>query len=250
MNLILNMLNRVNDLEPESFYNKVSEMLSKKEKMFVVTANPEIIMNGCNNEEVFGILSEKAVVIPDGIGVAKAVGALRSKKISRNTGVELVEFLLKECNKKNYRILIYGSKEEVLKSFKKKCDEIWPNIEFDGLYNGYDYTEKEVLNRIKESKPDVYLVALGSPKQELFINKFYERIENGVCVGVGGSLDVLSGHVKRAPKFFIKCNLEWLYRVATEPKRLKRFVNGNIKFLVLFIPELIRTKWLKSKCKK
>lgn len=247
MGLILDMLNKVNDVSPDNFYGAISEILSKKKKAFVVTANPEIIMNGRNNNEVFNILYKKAIVIPDGIGVAKAVGFLKGKEVARNTGVDLVEFLLEESNRMNYKILIYGSKQNVLESLKEKCDKIYPNIEFEGMYNGYENSEQYVLKQIEKSKADIYLIALGSPRQELFINSFFEYIEYGVCVGVGGSFDVLSGHIKRAPGFFINHNLEWLYRVLTQPKRLRRFVRGNIKFVLLFVPELFKIKFCKTK---
>ena len=80
-------------------------------------------------------------------------------------------------------------------------------------------------------KPDLTVVALGVPTQELFINDLYSEAKNGIFIGVGGSLDVLSGNKKRAPLFMRKINLEWLYRIATDPKRIRRFYDNNIKFV-------------------
>jgi len=88
-----------------------------------------------------------------------------------------------------------------------------------------------VFEEIASLKPDVCLVALGIPVQEKLIYKHLDKFEKGIFVGVGGSFDVISGTKKRAPEFFIKCNLEWLYRIAKEPKRLKRFYNSNVKFI-------------------
>lgn len=82
-------------------------------------------------------------------------------------------------------------------------------------------------------------MALGTPRQELFINSFYDEIGKGICVGIGGSMDVLSGHVKRAPQFFLTHNLEWLYRITTEPKRMQRFIKGNIMFVFVFIKDMM-----------
>ena len=88
------------------------------------------------------------------------------------------------------------------------------------------------MQKIVKLNPDICLVALGIPKQELLISKYIENAKKGIYIGVGGSFDVLSGVKKRAPKIFIKLNLEWLYRIIKEPKRIKRFWNNNVKFLI------------------
>ena len=98
------------------------------------------------------------------------------------------------------------------------------------LYVGGSDKERQIEN-LSQQQPDIVIVALGAPKQELLIHRYYRRGEKGVFIGVGGSFDVLSGRKKRAPSFFIRHNLEWLYRIASEPKRLKRFWDSNIKFL-------------------
>ena len=89
-----------------------------------------------------------------------------------------------------------------------------------------------MFDEIADEQPDIVLVALGIPQQEILIYKNYERFEKGIFIGVGGSFDVLSGMKKRAPEFFVKCNLEWLYRIVKEPKRMKRFFVSNIKFII------------------
>ena len=98
----------------------------------------------------------------------------------------------------------------------------------------FDITTKAMngLNEVlSKEKPDIVLVALGIPLQEKLIYKHLNKFDKGIFVGVGGSFDVISGHKKRAPKIFIKLNLEWLYRILKEPKRLKRFYDSNVKFL-------------------
>lgn len=243
MNSILDILENVNNDEPKKFYKFVDKSILKETKQFIVTANPEIIMMGRNNDDMNRVL-KKAVVIPDGIGVVKALGIL-SKRASRNTGIDLVNHLLNVANERTLKVFIYGSKEETLKDFEDVCTDKWSNIKIVGLYNGYTSKKEEVISKIKESNCDIVLVALGTPKQELFIDTFYDDISKGICVGIGGSIDVLSGNVKRAPKFFLKCNLEWLYRITTDPKRLKRFWNGNIVFIFVLFKEMIRKKMKK-----
>ena len=97
--------------------------------------------------------------------------------------------------------------------------------------NGYVEDKQKVFDEIEKLSPDLVLVALGIPAQELLINKNFEKFNKGIFIGVGGSFDVLSGTKKRAPKFFIKFHLEWLYRITTEPKRMKRFLDSNVKYL-------------------
>ena len=87
------------------------------------------------------------------------------------------------------------------------------------------------MEEIVKKEPDVILVALGTPHQELLIDKYYERASKGIFLGVGGSFDVLSGMKKRAPRIFIKCNMEWLYRIVSEPKRIGRFYKSNVRFI-------------------
>ena len=97
--------------------------------------------------------------------------------------------------------------------------------------NGYEKDKDKVFLDIVSKKPDIVLVALGIPLQEKLIYKYLDKFEKGIFVGVGGSFDVISGHKKRAPKVFIKLNLEWLYRIMKEPSRLKRFYDSNVKFI-------------------
>ena len=107
----------------------------------------------------------------------------------------------------------------------------YPGIELVGYTDGYVENKESVFRKITEMEPDIVLVALGTPAQELLIHRYYRADRPGLYMGVGGSFDVLSGLKKRAPSFFIKFNLEWLYRITKEPKRLKRFWNSNVKFL-------------------
>ena len=113
-----------------------------------------------------------------------------------------------------------------------KIKSEYPNINILGFSDGYVKDRDKVFKEIIKLKPDVCLVALGIPHQEKLIYKYLDKFDKGIFVGVGGSFDVLSGSKKRAPKIFIKLNLEWFYRIICEPKRLKRFWNNNVKFIL------------------
>lgn len=216
----------------ECFRNVLEQKMDKEEKTFVITANPETLMIGSDNSEFDEILkSDKTIIVPDGIGVVKAANILNIPVKERVTGVEIVQSLFEMLNKKSRSIYLLGAKKEVLDKLVERLNIEYPNVKILGACDGYVKNKDEVFEKIVESKPDVVLVALGIPAQELLIYKYYDKFEKGIFVGVGGSFDVLSGTKKRAPKIFIKLNLEWLYRIACEPKRIKRFYTSNVKFI-------------------
>lgn len=107
---------------------------------------------------------------------------------------------------------------------KEVLKKNYPNLKLVGAANGYEKDKDNVFEKMARTKPDIVLVALGIPLQEKLIYKHLAKFYKGIFVGVGGSFDVISGHKKRAPKIFIKLNLEWLYRILKEPKRLKDFM--------------------------
>lgn len=215
-----------------AFFQEASQALDQEHKLFVVTANPETFMTGRANPAFDALLNkESAVIVPDGIGVVKAAGMMGMELEGRITGVDFVTALFQMAHEKQKSVYLYGAKPEVLNSLVERLKREYPGIELAGARDGYHNKDDDVFADMLRVKPDIVLVALGIPRQELLIDRYYDQFEKGIFVGVGGSFDVLSGMKKRAPKFFVKCNLEWLYRIVTEPKRLKRFYNGNVKFI-------------------
>lgn len=216
----------------EAFTGVLEQKLDQKEKTFVITANPETLMIGQDNPEFDRILkSDKTIIVPDGIGVVKAANMLHIPVKERVTGVEIVQKLFEFLNQKKGSLYLLGAKKEVLDKLVERLNTEYPGIELAGHCDGYVKDKDAVFEKIAEAQPDVVLVALGIPAQELLIDKHYDEFEKGIFIGVGGSFDVLSGTKKRAPKIFIKLNLEWLYRIVTEPKRIKRFYVSNVKFI-------------------
>ena len=178
------------------------------------------------------LLDEKTSLVPDGISVVKAAKKLDIPVKERITGVEIAEYLIKELNNPGKSLYLFGATNEVIETLAKKITVEYPNIKLLGYSDGYAEDKDRVFEDIARLKPDVCLVAMGVPLQEKLIYRHLSSFDKGIFVGVGGSFDVLSGTKKRAPKFFIKCNLEWLYRIAKEPSRLKRFYNNNVKFVL------------------
>lgn len=226
------LLEKIYNKSQKEFFDLLEKNIKNEEKMFVVTANPETLMIGVNNPEFHEVLKqEKVTITPDGIGVVKALGALNIDVEGRITGVDISKHLLKIGNENNKSVYLYGAKPEVLEALVTKLGQEYPNLTISGSRDGYNNDGDEVFKDIIEKKPDIILVALGIPRQELLISKYFDEIEKGIFVGVGGTFDVLSGTKKRAPQMFIKLNLEWLYRIGKEPKRFGRFYKSNVKFI-------------------
>ena len=216
----------------ESFYKIIKTNIKNNNKMFIVTANPETFMMSENDKEMNDLLLDKeSILVPDGIGIVKATKMLNYKIEERITGIDIAVKLLEYGNELNKTIYLFGSKQEVIDSMLEVIKKEYPNLKVIGASNGYEKDKDAIFKKIISKKPDIVLVALGIPNQEKLIFKYLDKFDKGIFVGVGGSFDVISGHKKRAPKIFIKLNLEWLYRITKEPKRIKRFYDSNIKFM-------------------
>lgn len=218
--------------DKESFYKIVKKNLKENNKMFIVTANPETFMLSVKDDELNNMLEDdNTILVPDGIGVVKAGRSIGYNINERITGIDISYKLLEYGNDLKKSIYLFGSKQEVLDMMKDVLKKDYPNLKVVGMRNGYGKDKDSEFEEIVKLKPDIILVALGIPAQEKLIYRHLNKFKKGIFMGVGGSFDVISGSKKRAPKFFIKYNLEWLYRIVKEPSRLKRFYNSNIKFL-------------------
>ena len=224
-------LKRVYGGSARSYFERAEKALLSGERLFTVTANPEIIMHADRDPKIKKLLlSPDAEIIPDGISVVKAMNTLGCEASERITGVDLAAHLLMAAGENGKSVYLLGAKEEVVSALAEKLRAEHPDITVN-YHNGYDGDKDVIFDEIAALAPDLVLVGLGVPAQELLIYRHLPKFTRGVLVGVGGSFDVLSGSKKRAPQFFVKTNTEWLYRIAKEPQRLGRFWNNNVKFL-------------------
>jgi len=219
--------------KPEPFYDILKSHINRQEKVLLVTANPEVFSKAQEQEELHRLLLDDEVMIsPDGEGVVKAARMLGFDIWGKIAGVDTVSKMLAYCNEQKKSLYCFGSKQEVLDALKIRLEQTYPNLKIAGMKNGYDYAEDDVFQDMAEKQPDLILVALGVPKQELAVYRHMEMFSKGVFIGVGGSLDVLSGFKKRAPEWLIRCKLEWLYRLIKEPSRIKKFYRTHVLFLL------------------
>ena len=213
--------------------------IENKKRVNIISGNPEVLYNGIKNEFLRNSFTkEDALIIPDGVGTllaAKINGIDITEKIA---GIEVMNMLLGEARDKNLKVFLLGAKEETLIKCKEKIKENYDGINIVGSNNGFFDLDNcdDLIEKINESKADILLVAMGAPRQEVFIEKYKDKLCCKIFMGVGGSFDVFAGNVNRAPQFMINIGMEWFYRVAKEPWRIKRL--GSIpKFLVLSLKE-------------
>lgn len=206
------------------------------------TPNAEIVQMCVEHPDKRELINSADLVIPDGAGVVLA-GKILNKKLPKGkvAGVELLEGIIRNSGKNGRRIFLLGSKPDagngksVAETAKEKLTEKYPDALIVGTRDGYFKDDAAVIEEINASDADFLAVCLGVPKQEEWMNAHLDEIKVGLMGGFGGSLDVFAGTVNRAPKFFIKFNLEWLYRFAKQPTRIGRmmkipkFVFGTVK---------------------
>lgn len=218
------------ELIPKLFAN-----IDTKTKSLVVAINPEKLMKAKDDPELKALLNRAEFQIPDGIGVIIASKLRKGNITSRVTGVDMMDRIVREAAKTGKSIFLYGAKPGVAEAAARKLTDTYPNLQVAGTLDGYEQDTQKVLNAINEAKPEILFVAMGSPKQELWIEQHRDNLYPTLYQGVGGSFDVLAGNIKRAPAAFQKVGAEWLYRLILEPSRIKRQMN-----LPKFLFEIIR----------
>lgn len=201
------------------------ERIAKGEQSTIIAVNPEKVMVANQDPLVKELINGSTFQIPDGVGILLASKLKGGKLKERVTGVDMMERLLQFAAQEGHGVFFYGAKEEVVSEAKRKLEERYPSLQIVGYENGYVTDHEKLVESINQSGATLLFVALGSPKQELWIREHMDKLNVKVFQGVGGSFDVFAGKVKRAPLFFRKLGLEWFYRLMKEPKRLKRQLN-------------------------
>ncbi len=218
----------------EQLVQKIFKDYENNEQIFIVNINPEIAASNYKNEEFKNVLNQQKYQIPDGSGIVWASKKQKGNIKERIAGIDLMLKICEESQKYSSNIFLYGGKESIAEKAKEQLETLFPKIRIVGTKNGYDEEEK-VLQELKKNPVDILFVGLGSPKQENFIIKYKEELKNiKILMPVGGSLDVISKTKKRAPKWVIKCNIEWLYRLVKEPTRIFRQTK-LVKFVFLVL---------------
>jgi len=206
-------------------------LIEKKKGGQIVTINPEMIELGLKDSEFAQILHNADLVIPDGVGVKIGL-KIKGINTPRIAGIEFSRKIIEECAKNNFSVGMIGAKPEIIQKAAENLKSEILNLNIAYIQDGYFQDTESVLTELTEKAPRFVLVALGSPRQEEFIKKARKLLPEAVMIGVGGSFDVWSGVIQRAPEIYQKLGLEWLYRTVKEPWRLKRIFPTLPRFML------------------
>ncbi|NCB41301.1 MAG: glycosyltransferase [Clostridia bacterium] len=229
----------VDPVTMEEALDVFEELLRTKSVSFIVTPNSEIILNASKDASLARLIASADLIIPDGVGLVYASKLLRKPLRERVTGIDFTEAALRIVAKQGKNVFFLGGKPGIARAAaERKMQEI-SGLKIVGARDGFfeQKDELEIVDAINAAEVDFLCVALGSPKQEMFIERNRARLNSCVAIGIGGSLDVWSGSLMRAPDVYQKYGLEWLYRLKQEPARLKR-----MKALPLFLFRVLSQK--------
>lgn len=228
---------KIQGLNVDSFSFEEAIEYAKNISGQVVTINPEMISNAVKDKDFAKIINSAELVIPDGIGVEIGLKIL-GYNVRRIAGIVFSHKMIEECAQNSQSVALVGAKPEIVQKAKENLEKEISGLYITYAHDGYFSDDEKIINELKIRQPRLVLCALGSPKQEEFILKAKQVLPNSLFVGVGGSFDVWSGDVERAPEIYQKLGLEWLYRTVKEPKRFKRI----FPTLPLFVLNVLREK--------
>lgn len=231
----ITILNTVIDvLTVRETIDLVDEYVRQKEPLHLMGVNADKINELNENERLKQIVNSCGIINADGASVIKASRYLGIPLPERVAGIDLMQSLIKLSEKKGYSVYLLGAKQEIVEKTAKVIKEQYPKLKLLGIHNGYfkESDWPEISRELKKLKPDFVFVGITSPMKEYLIEFLQDDGNDSVFMGVGGSFDVISGSIPRAPKWMQNSGLEWLFRVIQEPHRLfKRYFVGNWIFI-------------------
>jgi N-acetylglucosaminyldiphosphoundecaprenol N-acetyl-beta-D-mannosaminyltransferase len=216
---------RFNTLMKRQVVEHILLWVAEKSRRMVITAGPEFVMQTHKDATLRRIAYVSDLVTPDGIGVVWAANRKTRIIQERVTGVELIQELLTtaEARHQSLRVYMLGASEDSLQGCLQRFRVTYPHAIVEGRDGYFSHADvPAIIQDIAAFKPDLWLVGLGQPRQEKLIYDWLGTLPPCVGVGIGGSIDIWSGKVKRAPRVFQRLNIEWLYRLLSQPQRLRR----------------------------
>jgi len=224
-------------LDTESF-ETIMQKIENSSGGLILSLNPETFYLTVTQPFFKNLFQKSLINLPDGIGIVKAVRWLTGKKIQRLPGVELVQTLFQNDTGPYFFL---GTKPEVLQALSEVVKKKY-QIQISGMQDGYFALEQEplILNRIQNVNPKFILIGMGSPRQEEIAFKLQSLCPQAFIIPCGGSLDVISAMTRRSPAIFRTLNLEWAYRLITQPFRIKRSLPKLIWFVLFVLKKKFR----------
>jgi N-acetylglucosaminyldiphosphoundecaprenol N-acetyl-beta-D-mannosaminyltransferase len=218
--------------------------MMRRERLRHVAMNVAKLVRLRNDADLARDVASSNIVGIDGMGIVYGL-RLQGIEATRVPGCDLMFRLLELCAHHGFRPFILGARQDVLEQAVSEAKKRWPGIKFAGSRNGYFGFEEEqgVVDEIRESGADCLFVAMPTPRKERFLARHFDALSIPFVMGVGGSVDVLSGHVSRAPEGWQKAGLEWLYRLLQEPRKMAwRYASTNTAFMFLLLKDMVRRR--------
>ncbi|MFC5653098.1 WecB/TagA/CpsF family glycosyltransferase [Paenibacillus solisilvae] len=217
----------------------LTQRVERREPTQVITGNPIMIMTALEQQSFHKVMLDAELVVPDGTGVVWAANYIGDPVTERVAGFDLLHHLMGVGEKRSWRVFLLGTTQEIIEQTARKLKQQYPGVTIAGYRNGYfgSAEDAEVVEYIRSTQADLLFVARSVDTQEPWIAQHKEAFGVPVIMGVGGSFDVISGNLKRAPKLFQKLRLEWLYRLLQQPSRYRRMF-----MLPKFVAKVMRDK--------
>lgn len=229
----------------DNFTYQLRTWVQNNDKRFVTYLNVHNSVLVTENEEYLALLKDADLVYPDGWGPVIAARILAGVRGSRVNAADFIDDLLAKLNETKVKIYLLGDTQEIVEKAGMEIEKKYKNIKICGTKNGFfnNNESKSIVSDINLKRPNLVLVGMGSPKQELWINDNYKKLPNAVYWSVGGLFNYIAKSRSRAPEWMRNYGFEWLYRFFQEPKRLwRRYTLENVKFALILLREILRRR--------
>ena len=202
----------------------IEEFIRDGKPHMVVTADASGVVLAQKDPELKEIINSADLVTPDSVGILWASKRFGFSLPERVSGADMVEHICKQAAKSGHKVFLLGAAPGIAEAAAEKLKERYPGLMIVGTHHGYFQPEESaaVVQKVRDAKPDILLVAMGIPRQEKWIRRHMDDMGVPVAMGVGGTFDVISGKVKRAPKWMQRHGLEWIHRLASNPKKINK----------------------------
>jgi N-acetylglucosaminyldiphosphoundecaprenol N-acetyl-beta-D-mannosaminyltransferase len=224
----------------------MDELVDTRERGYVCAAPVHALMEARSNPEMLEALRGSTLVVPDGMPVVWAANMLGEELRDRVYGPELMVRYSERCVERGHRVWLYGGRDQgTLVQLALSMRRRHPGIKIVGGYSPpfrplTDEEEDALVQQINEAQPDVVWVGIGVPKQEIWMARMRDRLDVPVMCGVGAAFDFHAGRISMAPRWMQERGLEWIYRIAQEPKRLlPRYLSTNPRFVAAFVRQYV-----------
>lgn len=236
---------KIHPLRRTEFISIIKSNLERGKQIAQFGVNSATVNDIVRNEELAETINNADLVHIDGMSVVWALRSLGYTVPERVATPDLADDILALANMENFSVFLFGAKESILELCRVNLERTYPELRIVGCRNGYYSPEEEesIFDMINKAQPDILLLGMSSPKKELFFENYRDKLNAKYILGVGGYFDIVSGLIKRAPKWMQDSGMEWFYRLLQEPRRLwKRYLIGIHQFFWLITKEKFRKK--------